>query len=671
MNRTEARQKAQEIVAKMSAEEKVSQMIYTSKAIDHLGLKQYNWWNEALHGVARAGLATVFPQSIGLSATFDPELIQKIGEVIGKEGRIKNELARSMGDRGIYKGLTFWSPNINIVRDPRWGRAHETYGEDPFLTSQMGTAFVKGVQGDDPERLLAAACVKHFAVHSGPEEIRHGFNAEVSEKDLNETYLPAFEKIIKDADVAGLMTSYNAVNGTPMSANQELIDKARGWGFDGYVVSDCGAIMDIYERHHFSGSKAEAAAVSASAGCELNCGGTFAYLNEALEQGLLSEEVLNKAVEDLLTIRFRLEMEEDDELESDEIVREWLPQRKEFELLNYQAAVESIVLLKNNGILPLETPRTIAVIGPNADSKNVLKGNYNGTAGVWTTVLEGLQERLPDAAFLYSEGAHLYKDRIEACDRDPNDRLSEAVAFAKAADVTVLAVGLDPSIEGELGDASNEYAAGDKHDLRLPPGQRALVEAVTEASENVIVVLLSGGALDLMEANDKAAAVLQAWYPGSQGGKAIAAVLMGDENPTGRLPETFYHNADVTFDFADYSMEGKTYRFFEGEPLYPFGYGLQYESLSIISVAADASGVTLLNPFDHAVSMPVLVYAHFHDEGVRVPKKQLVFAKRFTLEAKETRRVKIELDPYWLMVVDEDGTRRKAKNPVTFSIGDQ
>ncbi len=670
MNKQDARNKAREIVSKMSAEEKVSQMIYTSKAIEHVGLKEYNWWNEALHGVARAGLATVFPQSIGLGASFDPELLKKIGDVIGKEGRIKNELARSQGDRGIYKGLTFWSPNINIVRDPRWGRAHETYGEDPYLTSIMGTAFVKGMQGDDPKRLTAAACIKHFAAHSGPEEIRHGFNTEVSEKDLSETYLPAFEKVIKDADVAGLMTAYNAVNKIPMSAHKELLDRARSWGFDGYVVSDCGAIMDIFQHHHYAASKAEAAAVSASAGCELNCGGTFAYLNEALEQGLLSEEVLDKAVEDLLTIRFRLEMEED-ELETESIVKDWMAQRKNFESLNYQAAVESLVLLKNNGILPLKQLSSIAVIGPNADSKGVLKGNYNGTAGTWTTVLEGLQERLPDAQLLYSEGAHLYKDRLEACDQNPNDRLSEAVAFAKAADVTILAVGLDPTIEGELGDASNEYAAGDKHDLRLPPGQRELVKAVTEVSDHVIVILLSGGALDLLEGNEKAAAILQAWYPGSQGGKAIAAVLMGDENPTGRLPETFYHNSDVTFDFSDYSMKGRTYRYFEGTPLYPFGYGLQYESLSIIGVASDASAVTLYNPYDHQVSMPVLVYAHFHEEDMETPKKQLVFAKRFTLEKEETRRVQIEIDPYWLMVVDDEGNRIPPKNPVTFSIGDQ
>ncbi len=677
MRRDEARKRARELTAKMTLEEKASQMLYESPAIERLGLPEYNWWNEALHGVARAGLSTVFPQAIGLSASFDPEVTGAVGRVVGEEGRLKNTIYRSENDRDIYKGLTFWSPNINIVRDPRWGRAHESYGEDPCLNALMGIPFVKGIQeyADGREGLQAAACAKHFAVHSGPESIRHGFNAVVSEQDLRETYLPAFEKLVKDGKTAGVMSAYNAINGTPSSADPYLLrDILREeWGFDGYTVSDCGAVSDISEKHHYVDTKTEAAAAAVEAGCELNCGNVYAYVCAAVQKGLLDEKRVEEAVEDLLTIRLMLEMDEPvSQEEGERAIHEWMQKKKEWDVLNERIAEKTMVLLKNDGILPLESPRCIAVVGPDADSRTVLEGNYHGTAGETTTIAEGLRAAFPEAELLVSEGSHLYRNKVEFCTHREHDRVSEARAFARAADVTIAVLGLDPSIEGELGDASNEYAAGDKRDLRLPESQRVLLENLCEVSGRVVVVLTSGGALDLGDCQDKVSAIVQAWYPGSEGGKAVAGVLSGRVNPTGRLPVTFYHNEDVTWDFSDYAMEGKTYRFFEGEPLYPFGFGLSYRSLTVESAKKTDSGIRamLYNPHTKATSMPLEVYVEQSEEGLRTPKRQLCALQYITLEAGERKEVFVPIDPYWEMVVDEAGKRRKCRGISRYFVGD-
>ncbi len=677
MKREEARQKAEALVAAMTLEEKASQMLYESPAIERLGIPSYNWWNEALHGVARAGLSTVFPQSIGLSASFDPEVMKMVGTVVGEEGRLKNLLYRSENDRDIYKGLTFWSPNINIVRDPRWGRAHESYGEDPCLNALMGIPFVKGIQeyADGREGLQAAACAKHFAVHSGPESIRHGFNAVTSEKDLRETYLPAFEKLVKDAKVAGVMSAYNAVNGTPTSANHRLLrDILRDeWGFEGYTVSDCGAVSDISEKRHFGYTRTEAAAVAVEGGCELNCGSVFAYVCQAVQKGLLDEKRVDEAVKDLLTIRLMLDLDAPvSKEEGKAAIRAWMKKKPEWDELNERIAEKTMVLLKNDGILPLDHPKTIAVVGPNADSRTVLEGNYHGTAAVMTTVTEGLKAEFPDACLLISQGAHLYREKVESCTNLENDRVSEAKAFARAADVTIAVLGLDPSIEGELGDASNEYAAGDKHDLRLPPSQRALLDGILEATDRVIVVLLSGGALDLGEGQGKVRAILQGWYPGSEGGKAVAGVLSGRVDPSGRLPVTFYRAEDVNWDFSDYAMEGKTYRFFNGEPLYPFGFGLGYRYLTIEKAQKKGSNVfvTVYNANEITTSMPLQVYVKAEEKGLRTPNCQLCAVKAVTLAPGERREIGLEIDPFWEMVVDTDGTRRPVNGELRFFVGD-
>ena len=671
MNYAEAKERAAALVSQMTLEEKTSQMLYQAPAIPRLGLPSYNWWNEALHGVARAGMSTVFPQSIGLSATFDPELVEQIGKAIGEEGRIKNEIYRSEGERGIYKGLTYWSPNINIVRDPRWGRAHESYGEDPCLNAIMGTAFVKGLQGTGPE-LQAAACVKHFAVHSGPEETRHGFDAECDERDLRETYLPAFERIVKDAKVAGVMGAYNALNGVPVCASSKLQQEILRdeWGFEGYTVSDCGAISDISAMHHYKATKVEAAAEAVKTGCDLNCGTMYGYLLEAVEKGYLEEKCVDEAVIRLMTIRNLLDMDSPD-TNAKLAIDTWIEKQQQWAGLNLKAAEESMVLLKNNGILPLDNPKTVAVIGPNSRNMGALEGNYHGTADKMTTVYEGIKQLLPESTVLVTEGCHLSKNKIEGCAL-PDDQLAEAVAFARYADVAVVCLGLDPSIEGELGDASNEYAAGDKHSLYLPDSQRRMLKAICEVNDHVIVVLMSGGALELGEEQDKVAAVLQAWYPGAVGGEAVAKVFTGQANPVGRLPVTFYYNDQVDWDFEDYHMEGKTYRFFKGEPLYPFGYGLSYRKLTLSDLKAEAGKAvfTACNPHSLETTMPVQVYVKITEEGVRTPNFQLVAAQQLTLSANEKHEVEIELPAYWLQVVQEDGVRRDAKGEIQLFVGD-
>lgn len=682
MKQEEARKKAEQVIHQMTLEEKVSQMLFESPALPRLHLPAYNWWNEALHGVARAGLATVFPQSIALSATMDSSLVKEIGRSIGMEGRIKNELYRSEGKRGIYEGLTFWSPNINLERDPRWGRGHETYGEDPYLTSVMGTAFVEGLQtGKEEGHPQAAACVKHLAVHSGPEKIRHGFNAQVSERDLEESYLPAFERVVRDAKPYGVMGAYNAINGVPCCCNEWLlVQKLRKeWGFTGYTVSDCGAIHDIFDFHHYRDTKVEAAAAAAENGCDLECGSMYGCLLEAVQKGYLTQERVDEALLHLLTVRFELDMDgEISKEQRKEDVARWAACMPALRALNERAAEQCLVLLKNDGILPLkETSRlhTMAVIGPEVHSQTVLKGNYNGTPSAAWSMAEGLSRVFPETTLLVEEGAHLYKDRIEALGAQ-DDQVAEAAALASCADVTVLYLGLDPSIEGEEGDASNEYAAGDKRDLHLPDSQQRLLEAVCRETDNVIVVLLSGGALELSGMEEHVRAVVQAWYPGEEGALAVARLLHGDINPTGRLPLTFYYDRQVTWDFSDYSMRGKTYRFFEGEPLYPFGFGLSYEYLDLVSarlVEEDGGRcveVTVKNSHPHAVSMPLQLYAEEREEGLATPIRQLIGLTRVTAKAGSEQVVRLPISSFWDSVVDEEGTRRPCRGQVTYFVGD-
>lgn len=601
MNRAEAKKKAQALVAQMDVMEAAAQLSYDAPAIDRLNIPEYNWWNEALHGVARAGVATSFPQAIGIAATFDPELVQQLGDIAATEGRAKYNALSAKGDRDIYKGLTFWSPNINIFRDPRWGRGHETYGEDPYLTAQLGKAYIRGLQGDG-EYLKSAACAKHFAVHSGPEAERHWFNAVPSKKDMNETYLPAFKAAVMEADVESVMGAYNAVNGYPACGSPELLEEylRRQWNFQGHVVSDCWAIRDFHENHHFTDTPAESSAAALKAGTDLNCGCTYRCLLTALAQKLITEEDIRQAAVRLFTTRYLLGIMDGQHTEFDSIPYSVLECREHLAAAN-EAAEKGIVLLKNNGILPLSKEKlsTIGVVGPNANSRVPLIGNYHGTSSRYITVLEGIQDEAgDDVRVYYSEGSHLFKDRVENLGR-PNDRIAEACVVADQSDVVVLVLGLDETLEGEEGDTGNADASGDKRNLLLPQGQRELAKAVLDTGKPVILCLMAGSAIDVSEIADRAAAVVQLWYPGARGGKAAADILFGKRSPSGKLPVTFYYNSALEEmpAFTDYSMKNRTYRYYTGKPLYPFGYGLTYGDTSVVSMTADknAAAVTVRN----------------------------------------------------------------------------
>ena len=601
MNRAEAKKKAQALVAQMDVMEAAAQLSYDAPAIDRLNIPEYNWWNEALHGVARAGVATSFPQAIGIAATFDPELVQQLGDIAATEGRAKYNALSAKGDRDIYKGLTFWSPNINIFRDPRWGRGHETYGEDPYLTAQLGKAYIRGLQGDG-EYLKSAACAKHFAVHSGPEAERHWFNAVPSKKDMNETYLPAFKAAVMEADVESVMGAYNAVNGYPACGSPELLEEylRKQWNFQGHVVSDCWAIRDFHENHHFTDTPAESSAAALKAGTDLNCGCTYRCLLTALAQKLITEEDIRRAAVRLFTTRYLLGIMDGQHTEFDEIPYSVVECKEHLAAAN-EAAEKGIVLLKNNGILPLSKEKlsAIGVVGPNANSRVPLIGNYHGTSSRYITVLEGIQDEVgDDVRVYYSEGSHLFKDRVENLGR-PNDRIAEACVVADQSDVVVLVLGLDETLEGEEGDTGNADASGDKRNLLLPQGQRELAKAVLDTGKPVILCLMAGSAIDVSEIADRAAAVVQLWYPGARGGKAAADILFGKRSPSGKLPVTFYYNSALEEmpAFTDYSMKNRTYRYYTGKPLYPFGYGLTYGDTSVVSLTADknAAAVTVRN----------------------------------------------------------------------------
>ncbi len=654
MDAKTARARAEALVKQMTVEEMASQLRYDAPAIDRLGIPAYNWWNEALHGVARAGTATVFPQAIGLAAMFDVDTVQKIGDVIATEGRAKYNMQAAQGDRDIYKGLTYWSPNVNIFRDPRWGRGHETYGEDPYLTSRTGVAFVKGLQGDG-KYLKSAACAKHFAVHSGPEGIRHEFDAVVSEKDLRETYLPAFETLVKEAKVEAVMGAYNRVNGEPSCGSKTLLaDILRGeWDFEGHVVSDCWAIADFHMFHKITDTAPESAALALKNGCDVNCGVTYLHLLQALQDGLVTEDMIAEAATRALATRFKLGLFDDD-CEYDSI--DYLAcDTDENDDLALAAAEKSMVLLKNDGILPLDLSKinTIAVIGPNADSRVCLVGNYNGTPSRGTTFLEGIRAYAAGKArVLYSEGSQLFKDRSSDLTQ-AHDRISEAVACAQRADVVILCVGLDGTLEGEQGDTGNEFASGDKIDLNLPASQRKLIDAVLAVGKPVVTVLAAGSAISIDDGN----AVVCAWYPGQAGGRALPRVLFGDVSPAGRLPLTFYRDiADVPA-FEDYSMKGRTYRYFEGEPLYPFGYGLSYAKFEYSDAAFENGelSVTVKNVSDVAADEVVQAYVKPVSSPFAVPNVSLCAFKRISLAPGESQRVSLPIAGRAFEVVNDSG----------------
>lgn len=660
-------EKAKKLVAQMTLAEKISQMQHNSPAIERLGIPGYNWWNECLHGLARSGAATVFPQAIALAASFNTKLMQKVAKAISDEARAKYNEYKKFGKTEIYQGLTMWSPNINIFRDPRWGRGQETYGEDPYLTGEMAVSFIKGLQGSGKYRKLDAT-IKHYAAHSGPESERHSFNAKVSKKDLYETYLAAFKYCIDRADPAAVMGAYNAINGEHSCASETYLKGVLfgEFGFRGYVVSDCGAICDINLHHRLTENEAESAALAVKNGCHLNCGSAYKWLKTAVAMGLIEEEEITRAAEKLFTARYRLGMFAKD-CEYDNIPYE-VVECEEHIALSLKMAQEGIVLLKNDGILPLKGIKSIAVLGPNADSKNILLGNYNGTPSGYTTLLRGIQEAT-DAKIYYARGCEFFEDNLAYWAPRP---LNEAIIAAQKADVIIMCMGLDSSFEGEEGDSYNGGFGGDKRDLELPPAQIGLYNEIKKLGRPIVFVNVSGSAINLSAQDEECAAVLQCFYPGAEGGRALSNILFGKVSPSGRLPITFYKTADDLPPFEDYSMEGRTYKYMKGDALYPFGFGLSYSrfSYSDFTACADvkekgkkcaekgikcAVNVTNMGEYDSGEVVELYIKYDGKAPGFALPNCQLRGFKRVFLKKGEEKRVEFLLTEKDFFSIDNEG----------------
>ncbi len=678
MNKKAFETRARELVSQMTLDEKISQMIYEAPAIERLGIPAHNWWNECLHGVGRAGIATVFPQAIGMAASWNVPLIHEVATVISDEARAKHHEFVRNGVFDIYTGLTFWSPNINIFRDPRWGRGQETYGEDPYLTSRIGVAFVTGLQGDDPNYLKVAATPKHYAVHSGPEHARHTFDVHPSERDLWETYLPAFEACIIEGQAVSIMGAYNRVNTEPACASPALLQKIlrERWGFDGFVVSDCGAITDIYKHHHTVETAAEAAAVAVKAGCDLECGATYRSLKEAVEQGLIDEATLDQSLVRLFTGRFQLGMFDPPEQVPYTQIPISVNDSPEHRALALRTAQESIVLLKNdNQFLPLaKNLKRIAVIGPNAHDPEILLGNYNGTPSSSVTPLDGIRAKVgTDTEVTYARGCGVF---------DPKSaEIEAAVKLAQQADVVIFVGGLSQALEGEEGQQEGLpeglISLGDRLRLDLPDVQEDLLKALHETGKPVVVVLLNGSAVAVNWAQAHVPAILQAWYPGEEGGTAIADVLFGDYNPAGRLPVTFYKSVEDLPAFEDYNMTGRTYRYFTGEPLYPFGYGLSYTRFGYSHLSTSAASVSegdtltvsvdVTNAGEREGDEVAQVYLSANREGY--PIRQLAAFQRVHLKAGETQQATFKLASAQFTRVLDDGSRTLERGTFTLSVG--
>lgn len=674
-------ERAKDLLSRMTLEEKLSQMTYQSQPIERLGIPAYNWWNEALHGVARAGTATMFPQAIGLAAMFDDQELYEIADIIATEGRAKYKAYSEEGDRGIYKGLTFWSPNVNIFRDPRWGRGHETYGEDPYLTSRLGVAFVKGLQGDDPKYLKTAACAKHYAVHSGPEGLRHEFDAQVSQKDLWETYLPAFEACVKEGHVEAVMGAYNRTNGEPCCGSPTLLQKILRdtWGFQGHVVSDCWAIMDFHTHHHVTATAPESAAVALKAGCDVNCGIVYLHLQAALDEGRITEEDVDRSLLRLLITRMKLGMFDQPEHVPYAAIPVSANNTKAHQEKNLRAARKSLVLLKNDHVLPLcpSKLRRIAVIGPNADSREALKGNYYGDADRYTTVLEGIQNYLEgtDVEVAYSLGCVLFHEKHHS---DENQYIYEATGLARHSDVVVVCLGLDDTLEGEERHQSNTYGSGDKPDLKFPGQQERLLREVLDAAGDkpVILVNMTGSAMDLNLAEERCAAIIQAWYPGSRGGQAIAELLFGEYSPAGRLSVTFYRTIEELPEFTDYRMTGRTYRYMKNDALYPFGYGLSYNTYRYDAVEfpywQDGKlhvRVRVTNQGTMEGDEVVQLYTIHKSPVLESPNCSLRGFQRITLEPGASQEVEFILGQEDLMMVNNDGEKVLESGEYEITVG--
>jgi len=655
----------------MTLEEKVGQMVNAAPAIERLGIPEYDWWNESLHGVSRAGRATLFPQAIGLAATWDTDLMIRISTAISDEARVKHQAAKKNGNRTIYTGLTYWSPNINILRDPRWGRAQETYGEDPFLTARMGVAFVKGLQGDDPRYFKLVATPKHFAAHSGPEQGRAAFNARVSEKDLRETYLPAFEATVKEGKAYSIMGAYNRLNGTPCNANDWLLNKTlrEEWGFEGFVVSDCGAIENIFNHHKTAESLGEAAAQSVKGGCDLCCGCAYCALTDAVMQGLLTEADIDRAVGRLFEARFRLGMFDPDEMVPYTQIPQDVVCCEKHIALAREAAQKSVVLLKNNGALPLSpVAKEIYVTGPTATALDVLWGNYNGYSPQMVTMLEGIVGAVDAGTKVnYVAGCPLVGPA------ETYDHLDWQLNFAEK---IIACIGLGPSMEGEEGDAMLADFGGDRKSLALPDCQKAFIKHLASKGKPLVLVITGGSPVDVSEEVALADAALFVWYPGSQGGNGVADVLFGKVSPSGRMPVTFPRSIDDLPPFEDYSMEGRTYRFSDKPALFPFGFGLsyvrfEYSNLQTSTEQLEAGqglevAVQVTNKGSMEANEVVQVYTRDLEASCRVPRHRLVGFANVPISPGATETVSILLSPGAFALVDDNG--KKVWEPGEFEI---
>ena len=656
--------RVEDLIDRLSLEEKAMQMVHNSPGIERLGIPEYNWWNEALHGVGRSGVATVFPQAIGLGATFDEELIHEVATVISDEARATHNTAVKNGYRRQYSGLTFWTPNINIFRDPRWGRGQETYGEDPFLTAILGTAFVKGLQGDHPKYLKTAAAAKHYAVHSGPEKLRHEFNAEATQKDLWETYLPAFEALV-DANVETIMCAYNSTNGEPCCANKYLLqDVLRDqWGFKGHIVSDCWALVDLYDGHNVVQTPAESAALAVKSGVNLNCGNTYPALPEAVEKGLVSEKEIDEQLAVLLKTKFKLGLFDPEKDNPYASLSEKDLDTDAHRKLAREVAQKSIVMLKNDGVLPLKNDLSkYFITGPNATSIEILLGNYHGINPNLVTILEGLAGAIaPQSQMQYRQGTLL--DRPNA---NPQDWASPN---AGNSDATIAVLGISGVLEGEEGESIASETAGDRIDYNIPQNQIDYLQKLDEAAgENPLVVVITGGSpMNLEKVHEYADAVLLAWYPGEEGGNAVADIIFGKVSPSGRLPITFPRSLEDLPAYEDYTMEGRTYKYMDAKPMYPFGFGLSYSRFKYSDLKLSkkevkqgqsiSATITVTNTGDHTAEEVIQLYLSDVETSVKAPKYQLYGIKRVNLEPESSQEVSFEITSKMMELVNNEGDR--------------
>ncbi len=658
-------QRVNDLVSRLTLEEKIDQLVYNAAAVDRLGIPAYNWWNECLHGVARNGRATVFPQAIGLAASFDTSLMHRIGACIADEARAKYNVSIAHNYRDRYQGLTFWTPNINIFRDPRWGRGQETYGEDPVLTARIGVSFVHGLQGDNPKYVKAAAMAKHYAVHSGPEALRHEFDAQVSMKDLWETYLPAFEALVTEGHVEGVMGAYNRTNGIPCCAHPYLIQEVlrKKWGFKGYFVSDCWALRDFFEGHNVVKTAAEAAAMALNMGCNLNCGNTYPEIRSAIQQGLTTEAEVDNNLRELLPTRFRLGLFDPPGACPFDHIGPEVIHSPEHVALAREAAAESMVLLKNrDNTLPLaKDVASVFICGPMAAHEQALLANYYGLSEDLRTFLEGIVGKVsPQTSVKYRQGALL-----DEPNRNPNDWFS---GVAAESEVTIACVGISQLIEGEEGESIASRNKGDRQDIGLPQNQIDFLKKIRSRAKKLVIIITSGSAIACPEVYDMADALLYAWYPGEQGGVAAADLLFGDAVPSGRLPVTVPKSVDDLPPYEDYAMAGRTYRYMTKEPLFPFGFGLSYTTFRYDRIHVSKNAVQAGDPVDVEVQVTntgkyraaevAELFLSDLAATVPVPQYALKAFQRVTLDPGATKTLTFRITPAMMELVNEKGERQ-------------